>query len=256
MINESHLKNIKSKVELTTDDSYYLEGSKSRISEFIFLLKVMWEFFHGFRVLHFIGPCVTVFGSARFKDDHKFYKLAQNVGSALVNKKFAVMTGGGPGIMEAANRGAREAKGESVGATIILPMESTPNPYMDKWVSFQYFFVRKYLLFKYSYGFIVLPGGVGTMDELFETLTLIQTKKIKDFPVVLMGVEYFTPLMEMLESMAEIGTIDRSDLNLVLLTDSVEEAVNYIEKIVSERFNLSKKYKFNPSKILGERRWK
>ncbi|MBS1538861.1 MAG: TIGR00730 family Rossman fold protein [Bacteroidetes bacterium] len=252
MIDNSHLKNKKTTVEPSTDESYYLEGSKSRISELKFLLKVMWEFFQGFRVLHFIGPCVTVFGSARFKEDHEYYKLAQKIGGALVKKKFAVMTGGGPGIMEAANRGAREANGQSVGATIILPMESTPNPYMDKWVAFEYFFVRKYLLFKYSYGFVVLPGGVGTMDELFETLTLIQTKKIKDFPVVLMGVEYFTPLKSMLESMAKIGTIDHSDLDLVLVTDSVEEAVNYIEKIVSERFNLSKKYRIKPSKILGE----
>jgi uncharacterized protein (TIGR00730 family) len=238
--------------EPVTDDSYYLEGSKSRISEFAFLLKVMWEFFQGFRTLHFIGPCVTVFGSARFREEHPYYKLAQAVGKALVKKKFAVMTGGGPGIMEAANRGAREGGGQSVGATIILPMESTPNPYMDKWVSFQYFFVRKYLLFKYSYGFVVMPGGVGTMDELFETLTLIQTKKIKDFPVVLMGVEYFTPLKNMLQGMADAGTIDRSDLDLVLLTDSVDEAVNYIEKIVTERFKLSKKYKIKPSKLLGE----
>ncbi len=252
MVDEIHHEQSNQMPETLSDDSYYLEGSKSRISELVFLFKVMWEFFQGFRVLHFIGPCITVFGSARFKEDHKYYKLTQEVGKALVKKKFAVMTGGGPGIMEAANRGAREGGGQSVGATIILPLENTPNPYMDKWVSFNYFFVRKYLLFKYSYGFVVMPGGVGTMDELFETLTLIQTKKIKDFPVVLMGIEFYTPLKNMLSAMADAGTIDRSDLDLVLLTDSVEEAANYIEKIVSERFKLHKRYKIKPSKLLGE----
>ncbi len=252
MDSDSHQHHSTQATEPVTDDSYYLEGSKSRFSEFIFLLKVMWEFFQGFRVLHFIGPCVTVFGSARFSEEHPAYKQARAVGGALIKKKFAVMTGGGPGIMEAANRGAREAGGQSVGATIILPFENTPNPYMDKWVAFRYFFVRKYLLFKYSYGFVVMPGGVGTMDELFETLTLIQTKKIKDFPVVLMGVEYYTPLKDMLSAMADAGTIDRSDLDLVLLTDSVDEAANYIEKIVGERFKLSKRYKIKPSKLLWE----
>lgn len=252
MVDEIHHEQSNQIPETPSDDSYYLEGSKSRVSELIFLFKVMWEFFQGFRVLHFIGPCITVFGSARFKEDHKYYKMTQDVGKALVKKKFAVMTGGGPGIMEAANRGARDGGGQSVGATIILPLENTPNPYMDKWVSFNYFFVRKYLLFKYSYGFVVMPGGVGTMDELFETLTLIQTKKIKDFPVVLMGVEFYTPLKNMLSAMADAGTIDRSDLDLVLLTDSVDEAANYIEKIVGERFKLYKRYKIKPSKLLGE----
>jgi uncharacterized protein (TIGR00730 family) len=233
-------------------DRYFLEGPKSRWKEFLFVFRVMMEFIRGFRVLHFVGPCVTVFGSARFKEDHPYYKAARQMGAALSKVGFTVMTGGGPGIMEAANRGAMDEGGRSVGAAIVLPMESSHNPYMDTWVQFKYFFVRKYLLFKYSYAFVVMPGGVGTMDEMFEALTLIQTKKIDHFPVILFGVEYFQPLVRLLESMADAGTIDRHDLDLVFVTDSIEEATKMIEKNVRERFALRKKNEPKPSVILGE----
>ncbi|MBK9248550.1 MAG: TIGR00730 family Rossman fold protein [Ignavibacteria bacterium] len=235
-------------------DRYFLEGPKSRFKEFLFVFNVMWEFIRGFRVLHFVGPCVTVFGSARFKEDHPYYQSARQMGAELSKIGFTVMTGGGPGIMEAANRGAMEAGGRSVGAAIILPMESSHNPYMDTWVQFKYFFVRKYLLFKYSYAFVVMPGGVGTMDEMFEALTLIQTKKVDHFPVILIGVEYYQPLVKLLESMADAGTIDRHDLDLVIVTDSIEEAARMIEKNVRERFAIWKKNKPKPSAILGEQK--
>ena len=137
----------------------------------------MMEFIRGFRTFHFCGPCITVFGSARIKEDNPYYKMTMDIGARLAKLGLTVMTGGGPGLMEAANRGAREAGGRSVGCNILLPQEQDPNPYMDKWMDFQFFFVRKVMLIKYSYGFIVMPGGVGTMDELFQALTLIQTKK-------------------------------------------------------------------------------
>jgi len=158
----------------------------------------MAEFIRGFRALHFVGPCVTVFGSARFKDDHPYYILARDVGSGLSRLGFTVMTGGGPGIMEAANRGAKESGGISIGCNIRLPKEQLPNPYLDRFVVFRYFFVRKVMLIKYSYAFVVLPGGFGTMDELFEAMTLIQTGKIRNFPVVLMGRNFYVQLLEFL----------------------------------------------------------
>jgi uncharacterized protein (TIGR00730 family) len=198
----------------------------------------MREFIRGFRVLHFVGPCVTVFGSARFKEDHPYYTLARKVGHRLSEIGFTVMTGGGPGIMEAANRGARDAGGISIGCDILLPMEHKPNPYIDRVVTFRYFFVRKVMLIKYSYAFVVMPGGVGTMDELFEAVTLIQTRKIEGFPVVLMGVEYWQPLVELLKRMVSAGTISAADLDLLLLTDSVDEAMEHIQKRGIERFGL------------------
>src|SRR6266850_6078740 len=151
----------------------------------------MADFLRGFRVLHFVGPCVAVFGSARIKAGSPDYELARKIGAGLSRMGFTVMTGGGPGLMEAANRGAKEAGGRSVGCNILLPTEQTPNSYVDRMVTFRYFFVRKVMLVKYSYAFVVLPGGFGTIDELFEALTLIQTRKILDFPVVLMGVDYW-----------------------------------------------------------------
>ncbi len=171
-------------------DEVMLEGPHSRLDEFITLLRVTRDFLRGFRVLHFVGPCVTVFGSARAKPGDANYELARAVGAAIARLGFTVMTGGGPGIMEAANRGAKEAGGRSVGCNIQLPFEQAPNPYLDRSVTMHYFFVRKALLIKYSYAFVVMPGGAGTLDELFEALTLIQTGKIKNFPIVIMGTEY------------------------------------------------------------------
>jgi uncharacterized protein (TIGR00730 family) len=172
-------------------DEIFLEGPRSRFEEFITLLKVMRDFLRGFRVLHFVGPCVTVFGSARIKPDDPNYELARKMGAAIARLGFTVMTGGGPGIMEAANRGAKEVGGRSVGCNIELPFEQPGNPYLDRCVRMHYFFVRKALLVKYSYAFVVMPGGAGTLDELFEAVTLIQTGKIKNFPIVIMGTDYW-----------------------------------------------------------------
>ncbi|MGE0883227.1 MAG: TIGR00730 family Rossman fold protein [Blastocatellales bacterium] len=232
-------------------DQYFLEGPKSRSSETWMVLRILSEFIRGFRKLHFLGPCVTVFGSARFKEDHPYYQLAREVGGALTRLGFTVMTGGGPGIMEAANRGAKEAGGQSIGCNIALPFEQRPNPYLDKMIEFRYFFIRKVMLVKYSYAFVVLPGGVGTMDELFEALTLIQTRKIKDFPIVLMGKEYYYELYDLLEEMVRQKTISPEDLNLLMLTDSVEEAMAHIEKTAIQKFKLKRVPK--PMRMLGER---
>jgi uncharacterized protein (TIGR00730 family) len=231
------------------DERYFLEGPRSRKAEFLTVLRVLREFIRGFRVLHFVGPCVTVFGSARFPADHPYYKLAEQVGAKLGELGFTVMTGGGPGIMEAANRGARAVGARSVGCNITLPREQQHNPFLDVWVEFRYFFVRKVMLMKYSYAFVVMPGGVGTMDELFEALTLIQTKKIKDFPVVVMGREYWQQLTALLEEMVTAKTIDAGDMNLLLVTDSVDEAMAHIRGAI-EKFGLVRRPK--RSKMLGE----
>ncbi|MFN4083998.1 MAG: TIGR00730 family Rossman fold protein [Bacteroidia bacterium] len=230
----------------------FLEGPRSRWREFTFTLKVFFELIKGYRALHFIGPCVTVFGSARFKEDHPYYKSAYQIGSKLAELGFAVMTGGGPGIMEAANRGAFENGGLSVGCNIILPMEQKENPYLHKWVSFRYFFVRKTLLIKYSYAFIIMPGGWGTMDELFETLTLIQTGKIADFPVVLFGKEYWQNLIKFMDDMVKEGAISPDDLHYVLVTDSVDETIEHLNKYAIKKFGLVRGRLQKPIKWLGE----
>lgn len=234
-----------------SSDRYFLEGPKSRGSETMMVFRILAEFIRGFRHLHFVGPCVTVFGSARFKEDHPYYQLAREVGAALSKLGFTVLTGGGPGIMEAANRGAWEAKGTSIGCNITLPFEQKPNPYLDKMIQFRYFFIRKVMLIKYSYAFIVLPGGVGTMDELFEALTLIQTHKIKDFPIVLMGKEYYYELYDFLEEMVRQKTVSPEDLRFLMLTDSVEEAMAHIEQHAVQKFALKRLPK--PIRMLGEK---
>lgn len=216
----------------------FLEGPKSRGYELSFAFRVFWQFLKGFRNLHFIGPCVTVFGSARFKEDHIYYQQAREIGKRIAELGMTTMTGGGPGIMEAANRGAFENGGKSVGCNIRLPFEQKANPYMQKWVTFEHFFVRKVLLVKYSYAFIIMPGGFGTMDELFETLTLVQTQTITRFPIVLFGKEYYQPMMEMVDAMIEEGTVSRDDINLVYLTDSVDEAINYIHNYIRENYQV------------------
>ncbi len=231
----------------------FLEGPQSRRFEFLRVFRIAWEFLQGFRTLHFVGPCVTVFGSARFKPDHDYYKLAQNAGATLAKAGFTVMTGGGPGIMEAANRGAKEAGGRSVGCNIRLPHEQQPNPYLDTTVTFDYFFVRKVMLVKYSYAFIVMPGGFGTLDELFETLTLIQTGKIHNFPIVLVGSEFWKPMMQFIrEHLAQEGVISPGDLDLIFMTDSVEEAVEYVRDVGMRRFGLSYGPRAKRKWFLGE----
>ena len=210
----------------TPEAQRFLDGPKARLEELLRAVRIFAEFIRGFRSLHFMGPCVTVFGSARFGEDHPYYAMARGVGAAIARENLAVMTGGGPGIMEAANRGAKEAGGVSIGCNIELPMEQKPNPYVDRWITFRYFFVRKVMLVKYSQAFVVLPGGFGTMDELFEALTLVQTRKILGFPVVLMGVEYWAPLIAFVrDTMVQRGTIDKDDPAMMTVTDSIEEAI-------------------------------
>jgi uncharacterized protein (TIGR00730 family) len=214
----------------------------------------MVEFVRGFRALHFVGPCVTVFGSARFKEDHRYYGLAREVGRELARAGFTVMTGGGPGIMEAANRGARETGGYSVGCNIELPAEQRPNQYLDRWVTFRHFFVRKVMLVKYSYAFIALPGGYGTLDEIFETVTLVQTGKIKEFPIVLVVRDFWEPLVEFLRTrpLAE-GTIGPGDLERLTLTDSPAEAARCVTEVAQRRFGLAYGPRMPPRWYLGER---
>jgi uncharacterized protein (TIGR00730 family) len=213
-------------------DAVFLEGPKSRGYELKFAWKVFREFIKGFRTLHFVGPCVTVFGSARFKEDHPHYQSAREMGRQIAALGLTTMTGGGPGTMEAANRGAFEADGNSVGCNIKLPFEQKPNPYVQTSITFEHFFVRKVMLVKYSYAFVIMPGGFGTMDEFFETLTLVQTKTLIQFPIVLFGKEYYKPLFDYMEYMALQGTISKEDLALVLLTDSVTDAAQHIDNFI------------------------
>jgi uncharacterized protein (TIGR00730 family) len=217
-----------------------LSGPQPRGLELLRAWRIFWELLHGFRALHFAGPCVTVFGSARFGAEHRYYALAREVGAALARAGFTVITGGGPGIMEAANRGAREAGGRSLGCNIQLPLEQKPNPYLDRMVEFRHFFVRKLMLVKYSYAFVVMPGGYGTLDELFEVAVLIQTGKIKDFPVVLLGTEFWGPLVAQLrQTLLSNDTVDAHDLELFELTDSPGEAVGRIRERAMTQFGLT-----------------
>ncbi|KAA2219820.1 LOG family protein [Maribacter flavus] len=224
-----------------SEERTFLDGPRSRFKELWFTLKVQYQFIRAFRKLHFIGPCVTVFGSARFEEDNIYYKQAEEVGKALSEMGFAVMTGGGPGIMEAANKGAYLNNGFSIGCNIILPFEQKPNPYLHKWINIPYFFVRKFLLLKYSYAFVVMPGGIGTLDELFEALTLIQTKMIHHFPVVIFGKEYHKELYHHIQAMAKNESISQEDMNLLFLTDSVEEMTQHLNEYAVKRFGLVKK---------------
>jgi uncharacterized protein (TIGR00730 family) len=221
-------------------DEIFLEGPRSRLAEFFTLLRVMRDFLRGFRTLHFVGPCVTIFGSARIQRDDPHYELARKMGSAIARLGFTVMTGGGPGIMEAANRGAKEVGGRSVGCNIELPYEQPANAYLDRCVRLHYFFVRKALLVKYSYAFVVMPGGAGTLDELFEALTLIQTAKIKNFPIVIMGTDYWKELLGFIDKMALRAMIAEADLRLIYATDSVEEAIEHIRSKTIGPFGLKR----------------
>lgn len=225
------------------EEQRFLKGPRARWREFKYAFGVILQFIKGFQTLHFIGPCVTVFGSARFHEDHPYYQLAREVSSKISQLGFTIMTGGGPGIMEAANRGARDAGGKSVACNIILPKEQYTNPYVDHSVTIEYFFVRKELLRKYSLAFVVMPGGFGTLDEFFETITLIQTKKTDPFPIVVMGVEYHKELRNHIHKMAEENTIAKEDLNLILYTDDVQEAVEHIHKYTQSILPIRKERK-------------
>ncbi|HCI55378.1 MAG TPA: TIGR00730 family Rossman fold protein [Bacteroidales bacterium] len=209
------------------------------------VLKILSEFVEGFEKLARIGPCVSIFGSSRTHYNDKYYKLAEDIAYKLTQKGYGVITGGGPGIMEAANKGARKGKGKSVGINIDLPFEQKPNPYIDpdKLITFDYFFVRKVMFTKYAQGFIVLPGGFGTFDELFEAMTLIQTKKIGKFPIVLVGKKYWEGLIKWIKEvmLEEEHNISPEDLNIFTLVDTSDEAVDLIDKFYS-RYLLSPNY--------------
>jgi hypothetical protein len=236
------------KVPAHSQEIQFLEGPDKRRFELVRAARIFFEFIHGFRALHFVGPCVTVFGSARFDEQHAYYQLAREMGARIARAGFTVMTGGGPGIMEAANRGAKDVGGRSIGCNIVLPKEQKPNAYLDSWLTFRYFFVRKVMLVKYSYAFVVMPGGFGTMDEIFETATLIQTGKIKNFPVVLMGVDYWLPLRQLLAHMVEMRTIDPQDLERLVFTDSPDEAMSVVHRLATAQFGLK-------PRTARERRW-
>ncbi len=233
----------------------FFEGPSTRLQDLRYAFKVFREFVRGFRTFHFLGPCITVFGSARFREDHPYYQLAYRISAELSSAGFSIMTGGGPGIMEAANRGAKESGGLSVGCNIILPKEQSENPYLDVFVTLDEFFVRKAILRKYSYAFVVLPGGFGTLDEFFEALTLVQTKKTPEFPIVVLGKSYHEFILAHIEKMKQEHTISESDLSLILFTDSIEEAVQHIVQHTTRRFNLALKSRKKPLWLLGEKNY-
>jgi uncharacterized protein (TIGR00730 family) len=207
----------------------FLSGRRNREKDLESSVTFFLEFLRGFESFDFSGPCVTVFGSARFPEGHRYYELARATGRELARAGFAVMTGGGPGIMEAANRGAREAGGVSLGCNIQLPFEQKPNPYVDKFIEFEHFFIRKVMLVKYSSAFVLMPGGFGTLDEAFEVITLIQTGKLDRFPIVTMGGEFWEHLRNFIrDTLIAEATIDASDLELARPAQTPEEAVRLV----------------------------
>lgn len=217
--------------QLSGAESAFLQQGRSHSEDVESAVRVFLEFLRGMELLDIGRPVVTVFGSARFKEDHRYYDLARELGRQLGEGGFAVMTGAGPGIMEAANRGCQEAGGLSIGANIHLPQEQLPNPYLDKFVMFEHFFVRKVMLVKYSCAFIAMPGGFGTLDEVFETLTLMQTGKIESFPIVCMGTEFWHELRDFVhDTLVPERTIAPEDMELLYFTDSPDDAVRYIRE--------------------------
>ena len=208
------------------------------------IFKIMSEFVEGYERMSKVGPCVSIFGSARTKSDDTYYKLAENIGYELTQNGYGVITGGGPGIMEAGNKGAHRGKGTSVGLNIDLPFEQYDNPYLDrdKSLDFDYFFVRKVMFVKYSQGFVVMPGGFGTLDELFEAITLIQTNKIGRFPIILVGTEFWSGLFDWVKAtlLSKFETISAKDLDLIQLFDTEKEVIDYINQFY-------KKYDFTPN---------
>ena len=239
--------------ELELPDRTWLSGPRSRWEDLMTLFHVSRDFMRAFRTLHFAGPCVTIFGSARTRPGSRYYELAREMGEACARLGFTVVTGGGPGIMQAGNQGAFEAGGRSIGVNIELPFEQHLNPYVQGAVTMRYFFTRKVVLIKYSYAFVVLPGGAGTMDEMFETMTLIQTGKLKVFPIVLMGKDYWQPLMDFVYQMAEAGTISPDDPELIFFTDDVEEAKAHLQRHAVRQFGLVRKRAPKPIRVFGER---
>ena len=213
-------------------EKLFLSGRRNREADLESAVRFFLEFLHGFETLEFDRPCVTVFGSARFPETHRYYGLAREVGGALARAGFGVMTGGGGGIMEAANRGAREAGGLSVGCNIRLPREQKPNRYLDKFIHFEHFFARKVMLVKYSCAFVVMPGGFGTLDEAFELATLIQNNKIERFPLIAVGRDFWGDLVEFFDKkLVGEGTITREELGFIRLADSADEVVRIAQEV-------------------------
>jgi hypothetical protein len=210
------------------DEQEFLAGARTPSGERARVQRIHDEFVRAFRALYRVGPAVTVFGSARFEEDHRYYRLARAVGAELARAGFATLTGGGPGIMEAANRGAHEAGGASYGLNILLPHEQAANRYVDRSIEFRYFFTRKVCLVKYSCAFIVMPGGLGTLDELFEAATLIQCRKIGPFPLVLMGTRFWRGMQEWGQFMMRQGVFAKDEIGFGRVTDSPREAVDLI----------------------------
>jgi len=211
-------------------DRDFLTQTRTPERELARLQRIQSEFVRGFKALYRLGPAVTVFGSARFKESHRYYKLARAVGAELARAGFATLTGGGPGITEAANRGAHEAGGASYGLNITLPYDQSANPYVDKSIEFHYFFTRKVMLVKYSCAFIVMPGGLGTLDELFEAATLVQCGKIGPFPVILMGEKFWEGMRQWGQFMKRQGVFTQEEVSFGWVTDSPEEAVEVIRR--------------------------
>ncbi len=215
--------------EVSGAEKIFLKGRQGRGADLESAVRYFLEFLKGFEFLNFVGPCVTVFGSARFEAGHPHYELARSLGGALARAGYTVMTGGGPGIMEAANRGAKEAGGQSIGCNIALPHEQIPNPYVDRFIEFEHFFIRKVMMVKYSNAFVALPGGFGTLDEVFEVVTLTQTEKLESFPIVCMGNHFWAKLSAfMRDTLIKEGTIGPEDLDIIKFADSVEQAVGII----------------------------
>lgn len=216
---------------VTGVEKQFLKGKRERTADLESAIRVFLEILRGFESLDVDQPCVTVFGSARFKANHRYYRMARELGRELAQAGFGVITGGGPGIMEAANRGAKEAGGLSIGCNIELPMEQKPNRYLDRFVEFDHFFVRKVMLMKYSCAFVLMPGGFGTMDEIFEALTLMQTGKIEQFPIVVMGTSFWENMRGFMQnSLLKEATISKEDLALWDNADSPKEVVRLIQK--------------------------
>jgi hypothetical protein len=228
-IDPAHRYSLLGKVEGA--EKAFLRGRRNREADLESAVSFFLEFLRGFESFDFDKPCVTVFGSARFAEGHPYYETARSLGAGLARAGYAVMTGGGPGIMEAANRGAREAGGLSLGCNIRLPREQVPNPYLDRFIEFEHFFIRKVMLVKYSSAFVVMPGGFGTLDEAFEVITLMQNGKLDRFPIIGMGGEYWQRLREFIAStLVRQGTIDPADGELLQTAATVDEALCIIRR--------------------------
>lgn len=234
-------KNLSDKSEIK-----FLQGPQSRLAELKFISITLWELIRCFRKLYSIGPCITFFGSSRFREDHSYYEFTRRAANQYAKLGFTIMTGGGPGLMEAANRGAKEAGGKSVGCNIKLPVDQMPNSYLDKWVEAKHFFIRKILLVKYSFAFVVMPGGFGTLDEYFEALTLIQTGKIRNFPIIIFNKQYHRALIEHIDLMKQQGTVNDADSKLFMITDDIEEARLFIMEHSIKHYGLKPKFQPKP----------